>query len=209
VHPLWGDAVVAWYRQYSPTHWPISIGFVLVVMAIWGVRVWRSTTLPRWWLVMTAVVLVFSMGPRVVWLTRDMGVPLPYDLLNNIPLVKLGQRPNHFLLLAMAHLAVLTAVAIREGVARLPYPRIGMGIVALVAVVELWPMPLQPFRPTQSDAYTLIERGQPGAVLTIPFDLDDGNTMYGQWFYDRPVLSGYLPRLNPEPILACCNRPMA
>ncbi|MFN5059206.1 MAG: hypothetical protein ACK5GU_04725 [Chloroflexota bacterium] len=198
VHPLWGEAVVTWYRQYSPTHWPISIGFVLVVMSIWGLRVWRTTTLPRWWLVMTAVVIVFSMGPRVVWLTRDMGIPLPYDLLNNIPLVKLGQRPNHFLLLAMAHLAVLTAVAIREGVARLPYPRVGMGVVALVAVVELWPMPLQPFRPTQSEAYTLIERGQSGAVLTIPFDLDDGNTMYGQWFYDRPVLSGYLPRLNPE-----------
>jgi hypothetical protein len=198
VHPLWGDAVVEWYRQYSPTHWPISIGFVLVVMAIWGACVWRNTGLPRWWLVMTVVVLVFSMGPRVVWLTRDMGIPLPYDVLNNIPLVKLGQRPNHFLLLAMAHLAVLTAVAVREGVARLPYPRIGMAIVTLIAMIELWPMPLQPFRPTQSAAYTLIAREQPGAVLTIPFDLDDGNTMYGQWYYGRPVLSGYLPRLNPE-----------
>lgn len=198
VHPLWGDAVVAWYRQYSSTHWPISIGFVLCVMAMWGVRVWRTTGLPRWWLVMTIVVVVFSMGPRIVWLTRDTGVPLPYDLLNNIPLVKLGQRPNHFLLLAMAHLAVLAAVAAREGITRLRHPRVAMVIVALVALFELWPMPLQPFRPTQSDAYTLIPRGQPGAVLTIPFDLDDGNTMYGQWYYDRPVLSGYLPRLNPE-----------
>lgn len=198
VHPLWGDAVVAWYRQFSDTHWPISIGFLLVVFAIWGWRLWSETNLPRWWLVMTIVVLVFSMGPRVVWMTRDTGIPLPYDLLNTIPLVKLGQRPNHFLMLVMAHLSILAAVAIRYGVARLPAPRVGMTIVTVVAVFELWPMPLQPFRPTQSMAYNAIVPGESGAVLTLPFDLDDGNTMYAQWFYARPSLSGYLPRLNPE-----------
>jgi hypothetical protein len=59
-------------------------------------------------------------------------------------------------------------------------------------------MPLQSFRPTQSVVYDAIRAGVPGAVLTLPFDLDDGNTMYGQWYYQRPVVTGYLPRLNPE-----------
>ena len=193
VHPWWGDAVVSWYRGYSPTHWPVSIGFCVVVLAVYA---WFRAryAVPGWWWLMTVVVLVLAMGPRVVWLTHDTGIPLPYDILNQIPLVKLGQRPNHFLFLALAHLVVLAAVAIRALAQRTRW----VLVIPLLLAVELWPMPLHPFHPTQSVVYDTIRSGVPGAVLTLPFDLDDGNTMYGQWYYQRPVVSGYLPRLNPE-----------
>ena len=59
-------------------------------------------------------------------------------------------------------------------------------------------MPLQSFAPTQSAVYDAIPRQQNGAVLPLPFDLDDGNVLYGQWYYQRPIVTGYLPRLNPE-----------
>ncbi|MFM2310503.1 MAG: hypothetical protein RLY87_2625 [Chloroflexota bacterium] len=197
VHPWWGDAVVAWYRGYSATHWPVSIGYCVVVLALYA---WLRArhNVPNWWWLMTLVVFVFAMGPRVVWLTHDTGIPLPYDILNQIPLVKLGQRPNHFLFLGLAHLVVVAAVGIRSIAERLQNPvRWALVIPALLAL-ELWPMPLQSFRPTQSVVYDTIRSGVPGAVLTVPFDLDDGNTMYAQWYYQRPVVSGYLPRLNPE-----------
>jgi hypothetical protein len=197
VHPWWGDAVVSWYREYSPTHWPVSIGFGVVLLTLVAVA-WARDAVPRWWWWLTIVVLVFAMGPRVVWLTRDTGIPLPYDILNQIPLVKLGQRPNHFLFLALAHLVVLAAAGIKALAERLPHPRRWALVLPVLLAFELWPQPLQPFAPTQSVVYDAIRAGVPGAVLTLPFDLDDGNTMYGQWAYQRPVVSGYLPRLNPE-----------
>ena len=197
VHPLWGDAVVQWYRDFSPTHWPVSIGYGVVILAM--VAWFRARqSIPVWWWVMTVVVLIFSMGPRVVWLTQDTGIPLPYDILNQIPLVKLGQRPNHFLFLALAHLVVLAAVGIRAVAERIQHPVRWAILLPAVLACELWPLPLQSFQPTQSVVYDTIRAGVPGAVLTLPFDLDDGNTMYAQWYYQRPVVTGYLPRLNPE-----------
>ncbi|MFM2032013.1 MAG: hypothetical protein RLZZ297_778, partial [Chloroflexota bacterium] len=197
VHPLWGDAVVAWYRQYSPTHWPVSLGYGVLVLTVTALLTARQR-IPSWWWYATTIVLVFALGPRVTWLTRATDIPLPYDILNQIPLVKLGQRPNHFLFLALAHLVVIAAAAIAAVANRVAYPR--RWAVALVALLafELWPQPLQPFVPTQSVVYDTIKSGAPGAVLTLPFDLDDGNTMYAQWYTQRPSVTGYLPRLNPE-----------
>ena len=147
---------------------------------------------------MTAIVLIFSMGPRIVWLTSDTGIPLPYDILNRIPLVKLGQRPNHFLFLALAHLVVLAAVGIRVLAERVHQPVRWAILLPVFLAWELWPLPLQSFQPTQSVVYDTIRAGLPGAVLTLPYDLDDGNTMYAQWYNQRPGVTGYLPRLNPE-----------
>jgi hypothetical protein len=118
--------------------------------------------------------------------------------LNDIPLLKLGQRPNHFLYLALAQLALFAAYAIRSGAQRLRRPYLWGVLLLGVIGFELWPLPLQPFAPTHSVVYDAIPRQQRGAVLPLPFDLDDGNVLYGQWYYQRPIVTGYLPRLNPE-----------
>ena len=197
VHPLWGDAVTAWYRQFSPTHWPVSLGFGVVLLAL-AAAISARQRIPGWWWMSTGIVLLFAMGPRLTWLTRDTGIPLPYDILNQIPLVKLGQRPNHFLFLALAHLVVIAAAGIAALSERVRSPRRWAVVLVALLAFELWPLPLQPFAPTQSAVYDTIRAGQPGAVLTLPFDLDDGNTMYAQWYTQQPSVSGYLPRLNPE-----------
>lgn len=195
-HPWWGDAVLAWYRQYSPSYWPISLGFVVLILAIAGL-LWTRRTLASWWWIMPAIMLVLSFGPRAIWLGYNTGIPLPYDILNFIPLVKLGQRPNHFLLLVLVHLALFAAMAIRHAATTLTRPRIWATVVVLVAVVELFALPLTPVAPTKTVVYDAIPANS-GAVLTIPFDLDDGNNMYAQWYTQRPGVTGYLPRTNPE-----------
>lgn len=196
-HPLWGDAVLAWYRQFSPSYWPMSLGLSVVVLAVLGIYLVRHQ-IASWWLTMTAVLVVLALGPRLMWFGYDTGIPLPYDILNYIPLVKLGQRPNHFLLLALAQLALFAAYAIRSGAQRLRRPYLWGVLLLGVIGFELWPLPLQPFAPTPSVVYDAIPRQQRGAVLPLPFDLDDGNVLYGQWYYQRPIVTGYLPRLNPE-----------
>ncbi|NBU65724.1 MAG: hypothetical protein EBS29_14655, partial [Chloroflexia bacterium] len=196
-HPLWGEAVLAWYRQYSPSYWPMSLGLTLVVLAALGIY-WGREQIASWWLTMTAVLVVLALGPRLMWFGHDTGIPLPYDILNYIPLVKLGQRPNHFLLVVLAQLALFAAYAIRSGAQRVRHPYVWGGVLLVLMGFELWPLPLQPFAPTPSVVYDAIPRQQRGAVLPLPFDLDDGNVLYGQWYYQRPIVSGYLPRLNPE-----------
>lgn len=195
-HPWWGDAVLAWYRQYSSSYWPISLGFVVLGLACVG-WYWGRRSLASWWWVMPVMMVILSFGPRATWLNYDTGIPLPYEILNSIPLVKLGQRPNHFLLLALAHMALFAAVAVKYGATRLNAPRLWGGVMVLIACVELLPLPLRPYARPQSVVYDAIPRDS-GAVLTLPFDLDDGHNMYAQWYTQRPSVTGYLPRTNPE-----------
>jgi hypothetical protein len=135
--------------------------------------------------IMPVIMVVLSFGPRAVWLGYHTGIPLPYDILNYIPLVKLGQRPNHFLLLVLVHLALFAAVAVRYASTHLRRPQAWAVAVAVLVCVELVAMPLQPFAPTKSAVYDAIPANS-GAVLTVPFDLDDGNNMYAQWYTQRP-----------------------
>ena len=195
-HPWWGDAVLGWYRQYSPSYWPISLGFVVLGLGVLGV-IWSRRVLASWLWIMPVIMVVLSFGPRAVWLGYHTGIPLPYDILNYIPLVKLGQRPNHFLLLVLVHLALFAAVAVRYASTHLRRPQAWAVVVAVLVCVELVAMPLQPFAPTKSAVYDAIPANS-GAVLTVPFDLDDGNNMYAQWYTQRPGVTGYLPRTNPE-----------
>ncbi len=194
-HPWWGESVLAWHRQTSPSYWPVSLGMAILVLAVLG-WYWSRRSMASWWWWMPLIMVVLSFGPRLIWMGSNTGMPLPYDVLNYIPLVKLGQRPNHFLLLALVHLALFAAFAVKYLATTTYRVQWGMLVVAMVSI-DLLALPLTPFHPTKSAVYDAIP-AQSGAVLTVPFDLDDGNNMYAQWYTQRPGVTGYLPRTNPE-----------
>lgn len=62
----------------------------------------------RWWLLLAAS-LVLAMGPTLRMAGWDTGLPLPFALLQHLPGVRSGQRPNHMAVFGILALAVLAA----------------------------------------------------------------------------------------------------
>jgi hypothetical protein len=191
---------VRWYHQYDLIHHPISLGFTLVVLAGCG-WVWQRKTLPSWFVIMTGLTFVLALGPRFVFFGFDTQIPLPYDILNYIPLVRLGQRPDHWLFVFAVHLALLGAYAIRTIMMRYPHAKYMLVGIVCFGMFELYPMPLEAVPANAIGSYAAIPPNTHGAVLSIPFDLDDGDVMYEQFVHHRPSLSGYMPRLGNFPLM--------
>ncbi len=199
IHPWWGDAFVRWFKQFDATHYPVSLGFMLVLLGILG-WVWQRREIPMWLGVMTMVTFVLALGPRLVFFGYDTGIPLPYEILNYIPLVRLGQRPDHWLFVFAVHMALFAAYAMRA-VTKNIYATYWLVVVLCVGAFELYPQPLVPVPSHAIASYAVISPSTHGAVLSLPFDLDDGDVMYGQLIHQRPSVSGYVPRLGNFPLI--------
>src|SRR5439155_18549417 len=138
LHPLWGAALRRWYharRLDLGDETVVYPGLAVVALAGLGLA-YRPTRRPFWALGALGMALL-ALGPvlhlggpeRVVPL--PLGLPTPYGLLQELPLLAVGRTPSRFMGAGLLCLAVLAA----RGVSAL-HARTGRGApVAMLAGV--------------------------------------------------------------------------
>jgi hypothetical protein len=164
----------------------------------------RSWALP--WAAYALGATVMALGAHMYWNGELIeSVPLPFGLLNYLPVLGLMNVANRFLILTSLALAALTGLG-WISLAKRTDARFAM-LAGLIIFEFLWlPYPVQEvkFSPLLSK---IAASGTKGAVLDIPFNqrgLSVPNMM-AQTVHNRPIADGYLSTIPPEPIQAIAD----
>ena len=128
-------------------------GLVLIVLAAFGLR-------HRFWAIVAGVCFVLSLGASLHVAGTNTGVPLPFWLLSETPLLDNLRAPSRFTVLLMLSLAMMMALSWR--------PRRGYatGLVAAALVVEYLSAPIPTFTDEPSAVQAWL-RDEPGSGTVI------------------------------------------
>jgi hypothetical protein len=205
LNPFWGAAVRWFYglTKMDTVNDPIWFGIVPLVLLITR-RNWIALRAARRWLLVTAVFLVWALGPFLTIFGFDTGLPLPEILLRYVPVVSNARIPAHAAVMVCLGLAMLLAVAIASS----PRLRSGGAVMALVAAILIdlcaVPVPLTPLE--RPPLYERLAAMPPGVVLDVPTGIRDGfgpegvfdaSVLYFQTLHGKPIATGYVARLPP------------
>jgi hypothetical protein len=241
LHPLWGAQVTEFYLRAHPNAalWNVSLGLIATLLALAGL--WRGrrragdngesssgasafslqpSVFPwRWWLLLGAT-LVLAMGEELYVLGINTGVPLPYALLADLPGIRSSHRPNHFVILSIALVALLAARGYtalfeprrREDTKQLLSPwrlRVFVGngwlpaaaVIALVLTIDGYAGPLPLVTRTIPPGYAQLPPDA-GALLPIPVNLNVSRSenLWYQTAHGRPIVGGFIGREPPYPL---------
>jgi hypothetical protein len=112
-----------------------------------------------------------------------------------IPLFASLRAPARFGVIVALGLAVLTGIAVQEGLARVKWPTTAGVLLVIVAAADL-AVPLN-FRevPPLSPAYSLMSKLPLGPVIELPF-WSNGSELHGNGRYMRYSTSHWMPLIN-------------
>jgi hypothetical protein len=174
------------------------VGLLLTLAAIW--RAWPQA---RFWFITGALFMLLALGPDLLVLGRNTGILLPYELLFQLPIIKISRAPARYFTLTLLCLAVLAAIGTK---ALMEWRGAGGGahgggalrwmVIVFALGFELLPAPLDAYAPARAPGFftdgTLEDAG---ALLEIPNPSNRG--MYFATLHGRPVSYGELSRDNP------------
>lgn len=203
-HPLWGEAVTAFYTGLHPDEilWNVSLGLVGSALAVAGVAVaWRA----HWrWLALGVAAAAMALGAELFVFGVRTGVPGPYALIRDLPGVRSSHRPNHFVLISILTTALFAAAGARALLARMP--RAGArwavgGLLAAILAVDGWAGPPPLFQRPMPAPYLAMPPAD-GALLPVPLHLNFSNSE-NLWYQTRhrwPIVGGFIGREPPYPL---------
>lgn len=207
-HPLMG-ALTGWFAS-RPGGFIENVGNVpWVVLAVIALAVWRSgVRLPRWWVGVTVVFGLLSLGPFIHVAGVNTFVPGPWAVLRYVPLLASARSPSRFAVILMMGVAVLFGVALVRLLDRSGRWRpVVLAAVAALLVAELAPMPRQLYSARVPEIYKIVAADpRPVRILHLPFGFRDGTRTFGRYntarlyyqtYHEKRSLGGYLSRL-PE-----------
>lgn len=184
----------------------IGVGVLLVgTLLAWRARRSPAVRLAAW---CTLVSLVLSVGPTLVVDRRTMGFPMPFRLLDLIPLFR-SILPIRFALFTCAGLAAVTAFGLSflhgpASAGRRPSKGWWAGTLAVAALVTVTWLPQWPY---PAGATTLPPRsvaassGQVPVLLTYPYPAiteDEALVWQATSDFSFRVLGGYAYRAQPS-----------
>jgi hypothetical protein len=210
-HPLWGGTVRRLYeehRAYGSAGFTCYLGVVALILAAAGLRGRPAAGGRRlaegsvpFWAALFIVHAVLALGDSLTVLGRDTGFPLPFELIEKIPLLKTVRIANRFLVPAMLALAVLSALGARRVLVALPPRAAGWAFAALAALLALDYLFLPyPLRDLPRPAYIAAARAAPpGILLDIPggHRARGAEDMFLQTLHGKPIAGGYTSCIPP------------
>ncbi|PDW04442.1 hypothetical protein [Candidatus Viridilinea mediisalina] len=197
-HPLWGVPVehfLVAMAPYSVTEGSYTAaGWTLAALALLGTFwFWRE----HWRLVVIGgVAWIFALGPSLYVLGYATGITMPYRLLQLLPFLETARRPNLFGVLTIIIAAIFAALALAELRRRLTPSnyKLAMGVLVIVALIELWPAPRVANTLERAPVYAQIAN-DPGVVVDLPLEMGtDSRTLINQMVHGQPILQGYVAR---------------
>lgn len=154
--------------------------------------------------VLLGITLLLAMGEDLVIGGWRTGVPLPYALLADLPGIRSSHRPNHFVILSIALLAVLAgrgALALTARIEPRWRPAVYGLLIALILGIDGYagPQPLVA-RAIPPGYAQLPQDGR--ALLPIPlnFGVSRSENIWYQTAHGRPIVGGFIGREPPYPL---------
>ena len=209
-NPLWGTQVEQWMRplaeHFTPSVWYVPAGWTLIILTILGARtVWRCER----HLALTAIALwVLALGPGLHILGKDTGIPMPYALLDRLPLFGTARKPALF----VAPTLMVMSIAAAQGLARLrwrapdAWRMLPVAGAVMAGLFELWLPPGRVFLPLERPAVYEQIAARPGAVADLPLDvLETSRTLQNQIVHGQPIIGGFIAR---RPAYETFNMPL-
>jgi hypothetical protein len=183
--------------------WPTMLGYLPLLFVLVLARPWRRE-LRFWWLV-GAVFFVLSLGEKLVVGGRDTGVPLPYALLQDLPVLTMLRKPDRCFAVVELVFALFVAQAWTNLARWLPNERTRLAAGATCAVLfaaELGAAPLARFD-YEPPAYfhELAKRNDVQAIFIMPaMDIDVMNARYllDQTVHGKKMSLGYSTALATD-----------
>jgi hypothetical protein len=206
LQPHWrgaAEALTAPLVQRVPVieGWYIAAGWTLLGLA--AVGAWHHGRAHWRLLALAAVGWLLALGPELRLLGFDTGLPMPYALLQRLPMLENGRRPNLFAISCILVAAIFAAQGLRQLIAQAGRRRgLLLAALAILAVIELWPPPRQPVAMGADPLYAAIA-ARPGPVIDLPVGGDiEARTLLNQIAHGQPILRGYISRPPAYPTLS-------
>lgn len=170
---------------------------------------WRIPWLMPWrlalWVFVVLIFCVLALGPRLLVAGADTGLPMPYTLIDGLPLISGLRVPLRLTIFASLGIAVLAAygvAAIGQAVRRPSY-KIGLFVaLSILALLELFGIPRTLLNPEVDPFFTSIRTDGADvgvAVLELPYDPNVPLAMFHQTVHQHPILGAYTSRHYPYP----------
>jgi hypothetical protein len=204
-HPLAMHAITEWLTSRDYAESVVSLPFVALITMLIGRRCGWSPS--RWWLGLTALFGLLSLGPFIHVAGLNTYVPGPWALLRYVPILGLARTPGRSAVVMMLAFAILFASALTAIGIRYPGRRRAILIsAALLLFAELLPVP----RPLYSAAiprfYDRIAAAPDDVrLLELPSGVRDGTSNAGnftarsqffQTLHGKALVGGYLSRVG-------------
>ncbi|NTU81812.1 MAG: hypothetical protein HGA45_20960 [Chloroflexales bacterium] len=219
LHALWGAAPWGWGVGYDVNR-RFFLGLSVVALA--ALALWRRPAARPWGLAALAFAAL-SLGATLRINGADTGLPLPYALLDDLPIFRLTRQPDRFNVLVTIALGVLAAHSAaalcgRKTKAETDAAQSGqsgpglssfalrpaslMALLAALILLEYWPAPIVTRAPALPPYLAALPPGD-GALIEYPFHPDptyrDAERMLFQTTHGRPISGGYHSRAYPQP----------
>lgn len=203
-HPLWGAQVEQMLRPiaepFAPSVWYVAAGWTLTTLAIIGV--WSSWRRVLHLLIVGVCLWVIALGPTLWIFGHDSHIPMPYALLDRLPLFGAARKPALFVAPVLVILSVLAALGLETLQNRLPsaWRAALIVVVTLLGIFELWLPSGRIFLPLERPAVYEQIAERPGAVADLPLDvLETSRTLRNQMIHGQPILGGFIARRPAYP----------
>ncbi|EFO80014.1 hypothetical protein OSCT_2099 [Oscillochloris trichoides DG-6] len=200
LHPLWGGMAEQFQAYKAETHIQNKtayLGLVACLLALIGLRGRES----RFWWLTGALFTLLALGPVLQVAGWQTGLPLPSQLLFELPLVNIFRYPMRFIALAILALAILAAYGAQRLLAQRGYW--ATALIVLLLVLDNLTLPFPMAGVYIPDVYAELA-AEPGnaAVLESPFYYATSPFyMLYQVVHEKPLVGGYTSRRMPYAIL--------
>lgn len=204
VNPWWGPAVRAARAAVYPgaVIWNVALGWVGLVLG--GMGVWGYWSQVRRWVLLLLASLVLALGPVLRVAGWQTGVPLPFALVQSLPGIRSGQRPNHMVVMGSVALALLAGFGALWLMRRFAARRVwvvGLVLVAAVVVVDGYAGPLRVVSRAVHPFYATLPPPD-GGLLALPMyvNINRSDNLTPQMVHQWPILGGYVARPPDYPL---------
>jgi hypothetical protein len=186
--------------------WPVFLGYTTLFLSFYAAMVLRDREVRFWW-IMAIFAFVMTLGTHLKVLGRDYPeIPLPYALMQEIPIFGAARIPYRFLVLVMLSLSILSGYTIRSLRASLLKPgylpaylrRMLLFLLFFLVTIEFLVIPRPNYSPDIPPLYKSLstEKGD-FAIASLPFK-DRGWDLFFQTFYEKRIVWGYVSRRDPK-----------
>ena len=190
-----------------PVERAIFLGFGPLALAACGL--WFGRRRAAFWAVAAIAFAALALGPTLQIAGQSYAnPPLPYRLLQHLPVANVFRVPARFALLVTLCLAVLTGLGLVGLARRFPALTtrrarlVALPLLTLALLAEHFPAPY-PLVPVEEPAFyrQLASSAERGAVLELPFALTRSTSLFNQTVHGKPIVGGYLSRPLAYPLL--------
>jgi len=152
--------------------------------------------------------MTWALGPWLIAFGRQTPLILPAIVVRYVPIVANARIPGRAMVVVYLVVAMLAAIGVAWLSSRQRTARIAAGCLVLLLALECAPAPPPMYVPDMPSQYAALRsHARAGAVCELPLGVRDGfgetgrfdsSVLLHQTLHERPIVGGFLARLEPR-----------